>query len=252
MLAEPRPDILDDRYEIGALIGRGGMGDVHRAIDHRLGREVAVKFLRADLAVQPTVRTRFEDEARSAARLTHPNVVLVLDSGEHDRVPYLVMECLSGHTLYDELVRGPVPPERARSIASDMLAALAAAHELGIVHRDVKPANILLTDDGRAKLADFGIAKSAEGLDHTLVGQVLGTPAYLAPERLAGKPATPSRGPVRARRRVVRSTIGRTAVPGRHAGRSRARSSRPPSPRRSRSAVPTSMWASAPPSTGRW
>lgn len=192
MLAEPRPDILDDRYEIGTLIGRGGMGDVHRAVDHRLGREVAVKFLRGDLAAQPSVRDRFEEEARSAARLTHPNVVLVLDSGEHERCPYLVMECLPGPSLYDEMVRGPLDPDRVRSIGLDVLAGLGAAHELGIVHRDVKPANILLTDDGRAKLADFGIAKSTEGLDHTMVGQVLGTPAYLAPERLAGKPATPS------------------------------------------------------------
>lgn len=192
MLAEPRPDILDDRYEIGSLLGRGGMGDVHRAIDHRLGREVAVKFLRNDLAAQPAVRDRFEAEARSAARLSHPNVVMVLDSGEYERCPYLVMECLPGRTLYDELVRGPLPPDRVRTIAHDMLGALGAAHDLGILHRDVKPGNILLTDDGRAKLADFGIAKSTEGLDHTLVGQVLGTPAYLAPERLSGEPATPS------------------------------------------------------------
>ncbi|HVE94171.1 MAG TPA: serine/threonine-protein kinase [Acidimicrobiales bacterium] len=192
MLAEPRPDILDDRYEIGSLLGRGGMGDVHRAIDHRLGREVAVKFLRNDLAAQPDVRNRFEAEARSAARLSHPNVVMVLDSGEFERCPYLVMECLPGRTLYDELVRGPLPPDRVRAVAYDVLGALGAAHDLGILHRDVKPGNILLTDDGRAKLADFGIAKSTEGLDHTLVGQVLGTPAYLAPERLTGEPATPS------------------------------------------------------------
>ena len=191
-MASSRPDILDERYEIGTLLGRGGMGDVHRAIDHRLGREVAVKFLRNDLAAQPAVRDRFEAEARSAARLTHPNVVMVLDSGEFERCPYLVMECLPGRTLYDELVRGPLPPERVRAVAGDVLGALGAAHDIGLMHRDVKPGNILLTDDGRVKLADFGIAKSTEGMDQTLVGQVLGTPAYLAPERLTGEPATPS------------------------------------------------------------
>ena len=214
MLAEPRPDILDERYEIGTLIGRGGMGDVHRAIDHRLGREVAVKFLRADLAAQPVVRSRFEEEARSAARLTHPNVVMVLDSGEYEQCPYLVMECLTGHTLYDELVRGPLPPDRVRSVAEDMLAGLGAAHELGIVHRDVKPANILLTEEGRAKLADFGIAKSTEGLDHTQVGQVLGTPAYLAPERLAGEPATPSADLYALGVVLYESLLGQQPFPG--------------------------------------
>lgn len=192
VLAEPRPDVLDDRYEVGTLIGRGGMGDVHRATDRRLGREVAVKFLRTELAVQPSIRQRFEDEARSAARLTHPNVVIVLDSGEAEGCPYLVMECLPGHSLYDEIVRGPLADERVRAIALDVLAGLGAAHDIGIVHRDVKPGNILIADDGRAKLADFGIAKTTEGLDHTMVGQVLGTPAYLAPERLAGQSATPS------------------------------------------------------------
>jgi serine/threonine-protein kinase len=102
------------------------------------------------------------------------------------------MECLAGHTLHDELQRGALTEDRAGFVARDVLAGLAAAHELGIIHRDISPSNILLTDDGRAKIADFGIAKTAEGMDHTMVGQVLGTPAYLAPERLRGEPATPA------------------------------------------------------------
>jgi serine/threonine-protein kinase len=184
--------LVDDRYEVGEVIGRGGMGQVHKAHDRRLHRDVAIKFLRADLAAQPAARQRFEDEARSAARLTHPNVVLVLDSGEHEGTPYLVMECLPGHTLRDELRDGPLDPARVTWIARDVLAGLAAAHEIGIVHRDVSPGNILLTETGRAKIGDFGIAKAAESQTVTVVGQVLGTPAYVAPERLRGEPATPA------------------------------------------------------------
>jgi serine/threonine-protein kinase len=183
--------VIDGRYEVGEVLGRGGMGEVRRARDLRLDRDVAIKFLRPDLAAQPDARDRFEDEARNAARLTHPNVVLVLDSGEHDGTPYLVMECLPGRTLKDELQDGgPLAPARATWITRDVLAGLAAAHDIGIVHRDVSPRNILLTDTGRAKLADFGIAKAAEAPSVTVVGQVLGTPAYVAPERLRGEPAT--------------------------------------------------------------
>jgi serine/threonine-protein kinase len=126
--------LLDDRYEVGEVIGRGGMGQVHKAHDLRLRRDVAIKFLRADLAAQPDARKRFDDEARNAARLTHPNVVLVLDTGEHDGTPYLVMECLPGRTLKDELAEGPLAPARATWVARDVLAGLAAAHEIGIVH----------------------------------------------------------------------------------------------------------------------
>ena len=183
--------LLNDRYQLGEVLGRGGMGVVHRAHDLRLGHAVAVKFLRRDLAVQTDARHRFEDEARNAARINHPNVVMVLDSGEHEGVPYLVMECLPGPSLHDEIARGPIAQARVKEIAMDVLSALAAAHELGVIHRDITPSNILLSDDGRAKIADFGIAKTAEGLDSTTLGQVLGTPAYLPPERLEGEPATP-------------------------------------------------------------
>ena len=191
MKAEPRPELVAGRYEVGPSIGRGGMGEVRRAHDVRLGREVAIKFLRGDLAADPGVRGRFDDEARAAARLGHPNAVTVFDFGEHHGDPYIVMESLPGHTLADALADGALPEERVRRIASDVLGALGAAHDLGIVHRDVKPANILFAADGTAKVADFGIAKSTEGLDHTATGQVIGTAAYLAPERLEGKPAVP-------------------------------------------------------------
>lgn len=168
------------------------MGEVRRARDTRLSRDVAIKFLRPDLAAQEQVRTRFEDEARNASQLTHPNVVTVYDSGEHNGQPYIVMECLPGHSLREEIAKGPIEEDRARVIATDVLAGLAAAHAAGIVHRDVAPSNILLTDDGHAKIADFGIAKAGEGLSTTLAGQVIGTPAYLSPSRLQGAPALPA------------------------------------------------------------
>lgn len=188
--------LLAGRYRIGTLVGRGGMAEVHEAHDERLDRDVAVKVLRPDLAARADVRGRFEIEARSAARLAHPNVVAVFDTGEEDDVPFLVMERLPGDTLGDRIERGPVDPGWLRGVAVEILSALGAAHRAGIVHRDVKPANILLTDDGRAKVADFGIAKSAEmaaagSVELTGTNQLLGTPAYLAPERIDGDEASP-------------------------------------------------------------
>lgn len=191
MAIRPPVELIDSRYEVGPVMGRGAMGEVRRGRDVRLGREIAVKFLRPDLAADRNVRARFEDEARSAARLSHPAIVTVFDSGEWEGVPFLVMECLPGRTLADELASGPLPSDRVRAIAVDVAGALQAAHDVGVVHRDVKPGNILLTDGGAVKLADFGIAKSTEGLDHTLTGTIVGTPAYLAPECLSGEPATP-------------------------------------------------------------
>ena len=184
--------VLDGRYRVGARIGIGGMGEVRRGVDLRLGRDVAIKFLRSDIAEQTAVRSRFEHEATSAARLSHPSAVTVFDTGESNGVPYLVMECLPGHTLADALLEGPLPEQRVRQLAVDLLGALHAAHSIGIVHRDVKPSNVLFTDDGRVKLADFGIAKSADLLDQTMTGQLVGTPAYLAPERLRGDEASPA------------------------------------------------------------
>lgn len=190
------PLVLDGRYRLGDLLGRGGMGEVRAAEDLRLGRSVAVKLLRADLASDADLRRRFEAEARAAARISHPNAVAVYDAGEHEGVAYLVMERLPGHTLADEVAAGPIGQERACAVAGQVLAALGEAHDRGLIHRDIKPGNVLLTADGVAKLADFGIAKvverSIEKSDDATTGLLLGTPAYLAPERLAGKPATPA------------------------------------------------------------
>jgi non-specific serine/threonine protein kinase/serine/threonine-protein kinase len=184
--------LLAGRYELGPVVGRGGMGEVRAGSDRRLGRPVAVKILRSDLAERPDFRRRFDTEARAAGRLTHPNIVTVLDRGEYHGRAYLVMERLPGRSLTDELREGgPVSTERALELARDILAALAVAHDAGIVHRDVKPGNVLLTADGQAKVADFGIAKIAEADDRTVTTELLATPAYVAPERLAGHPASP-------------------------------------------------------------
>jgi serine/threonine protein kinase len=188
-------DLLAGRYQLGALLGSGGMCDVRAGRDLRLNREVALKTLRTDLAARPEVRRRFEGEGRAAARLCHPHVVSVYDVGEHDGVPYLVMERVAGPSLAEEMTKGPMDASRVRRLGADVLAALEAAHTAGIVHRDIKPGNVLLTADGVAKVTDFGIAQSLDENTGTVghlteVGQVIGTVAYMAPERLAGDPAT--------------------------------------------------------------
>jgi serine/threonine protein kinase len=185
--------LIAGRYEVGEVIGRGGMGEVHAAIDVRLDREVAVKILRADFAEIDEVRQRFEGEARAAAALGQANVVAVFDAGEQDGMPYIVMERLSGRTLADELAAGPLSSSQVRDLAVSLLAALETAHNAGIVHRDVKPGNILRGADGTWKVADFGIAKSAEAAgDLTVTGALIGTPAYVSPERIEGESATPA------------------------------------------------------------
>ena len=179
------------RYELGPIIGRGGMADVHAGRDGKLDRPVALKLLRPEFYVQPLVRSRFEAEARLAARLSHPNVVSVFDSGEEGGVPYIVMERLPGLTLADRMADGPLSEAEARHVGTEVLAALTTAHAAGIVHRDIKPANVLATGDGHWKVTDFGIAKALEvDLGDATTGVILGTPAYLAPERLLGSPAT--------------------------------------------------------------
>jgi serine/threonine-protein kinase len=179
------------RYVTGQLLGTGGMGEVYDAVDTRLDRPVALKRLRADLADDVAMRRRVETEARLAARLTHPNVVTVFDSGLEAGHPFIVMERLDGRTLRDELAEGPMEPGDVRSMALQVLEALAAAHGIGLIHRDVKPGNILVAGEGTWKVADFGIATSIED-DHTLTktGELLGSASYLAPERLEGHAAT--------------------------------------------------------------
>jgi serine/threonine-protein kinase len=184
--------LISGRYQCGPVIGRGGVAEVRAARDLRLDRPVAIKLLRAEVDHQPAVRRRFEAEARMAARLVHPNVVTVFDTGEHGTRPFIVMERLSGWTLRDQIDRGQLPVPAVRSLAEQVLGALAAAHAAGIVHRDIKPGNILLGPDDQWKVADFGIAKIAESqsADDTSTGMVIGTPAYLAPERFFGADAT--------------------------------------------------------------
>jgi serine/threonine protein kinase len=183
------PELLGGRYQLRGVLGRGGMAEVRDGWDTRLGRAVAVKLLYPALSTLPDNRRRFEAEARSAAALSHPNIVAVHDSGEHGGTPYIVMERLPGRSLADMIAYGPLPQPVVRTMLDQVLAALAAAHEAGILHRDIKPGNILFTDSGDAKVTDFGIAKTAE-VNHTVTGQILGTVAYLSPERLAGRPAS--------------------------------------------------------------
>src|SRR5688572_19870491 len=193
MSSTDQMETVGGRYRLGELIGHGGMGEVFAAHDLRLDREVALKLLRPELAQQDGMRERVVAEARLAARLTHPHVVGVLDAGEQDGRPFVVMERLSGRTLRDELADGPLPAERVRDVGLQVLRALAAAHELGIVHRDVKPGNVLDAGVGTWKVADFGIAKWVHA-DETLTGtgELMGSPSYLAPERIEGQQAGPA------------------------------------------------------------
>jgi serine/threonine protein kinase len=188
--ANPDADVIAGRYVLGSVIGQGAMAEVYEGEDQLLNRPVAVKLMLASLADQPDSRLRFEDEARVAARLTDPNVVAVYDTGEHAGRPFIVMELLPGRTLHDELGEGRMSEERAVAVITQVLGALRAAHDAGVIHRDVKPANILLTDSGDAKVADFGIAKGAGSSSLTATGLVLGTPSYLAPECVTGSAAT--------------------------------------------------------------
>ncbi|MEU9111566.1 protein kinase [Streptomyces sp. NPDC048483] len=182
-----------DRYRLLEVLGRGGMGEVWRAEDTRLGREVAVKLL-LDTTVVPDAVERFRQEARTAAGLNHPHVLAVHDFGEDRDRCYLVMELVHGRSLRAELTeRGALDIDEACRIAGQAAAGLAAAHRAGVVHRDIKPGNLLLGEDG-LKVADFGIARATgpAACALTTTGQILGTLAYLAPERARGRPAGPT------------------------------------------------------------
>lgn len=177
------------RYELRGVLGRGAMAEVRDAWDLRLGRPVAIKLLYPVGGARADSRLRFETEAHAAAQLTGPHVVVVHDVGEHDGIPFIVMERLPGVSLADHIARGPLPVPFVQTVLDGVLDALAEAHSLGILHRDVKPANILFTAAGEPKLADFGIAKTA-GAAYTKVGEIIGSMAYLSPDRLTSKPAT--------------------------------------------------------------
>src|SRR5690606_18012661 len=191
--ANMRP--LGDRYEIGDLVGRGGMSDVYAGRDTRLGRPVAIKMLRSDLAADETFQERFRREAQSAASLNHPSIVAVYDTGEAPdpkgaTVPYIVMELVEGRTLRDILRDGrKILPERALSITADILSALDYSHRAGIIHRDIKPANVMLTPDGKVKVMDFGIARAIADTSSamTQTAAVIGTAQYLSPEQARGE-----------------------------------------------------------------
>src|SRR3954470_15142602 len=190
------PVTVGGRYELDGLLGRGGMAEVRRAVDNRLGRPVAVKQLRADLATDPTFQARFRREAQSAAGLNHPTIVAVYDTGEEPdprtgvSIPYIVMELVEGPTLRDVLRDGrKILPERALELTAGVLDALGYSHRAGIIHRDIKPANVMLTANGTVKVMDFGIARAVADTSATMTqtAAVIATAQYLSPEQARGE-----------------------------------------------------------------
>jgi len=205
--------LLAERYRLGPPIGRGGMCDVHRAVDERLGREVAVKLLRC--RDDDGANGRFEAEARAIASLSHPHIVSLLDADLDAEPPYLVMELVDGPTLAQRMDGSPLPAEEVRRTGAELADALAYAHARRVVHRDVKPGNVLLHADGRALLADFGIARLEEAeAHHTTPGLVVGSPAYVAPEQLAAEPIGPPVDVYSLGLLLLEALTGNRAFPG--------------------------------------
>lgn len=207
---------LHDRYVLHERIGLGGMSEVWRGDDEVLGRPVAIKVLAGQFATDPQLRATIQREARAAARLTHPHVTQVYDYAEATLrggvvVSYLVMELVEGHNLADRLRTGPLPWPEAVRVAGQIAAALAAAHRIGVVHRDVKPGNVMLTDTG-AKVLDFGIA-ALGGLDSQSGEPLMGTPAYFAPERLTAGPPDPASDVYALGALLYRTLTGRAPLP---------------------------------------
>ena len=180
--------VLVDRYELGPVLGQGGMARVHQGVDRQLDRRVAIKVLAPPFDRDDEFVERFRREARAAAGLSHPNIVAVFDSGSDDGTHFIVTELVEGETLADRLRDGPMPPADAVAVAVDIARALAAAHALGLIHRDIKPGNVMLLPDGRVKVVDFGIARAAGSDTLTHTGVVLGSTAYLSPEQAGGQP----------------------------------------------------------------
>ena len=182
---------LGGRYRLVELLGSGGMATIYRATDTGLGRDVALKLLRPEYLRDPDFSSRFRQEAQAAASLSHPNVVTVYDYGEDPSGPYIVMELVDGEDLATILRRsGPLPPRQVARIGAGVARALAAAHARGLVHRDVKPGNVLIGTDGRVKVVDFGIARAIAEAQVTLPGMTLGSVHYFSPEQARGEPAT--------------------------------------------------------------
>jgi beta-lactam-binding protein with PASTA domain/tRNA A-37 threonylcarbamoyl transferase component Bud32 len=194
-MTEPEPVLIGGRYQLGELLGRGGMAEVRKGTDARLGRVVAVKRLRTDLASDATFQARFRREAQSSASLNHPSIVAVYDTGEEmvgDGIaqPYIVMEFVAGRTLRDILREGrKILPERALEITSGVLSALDYSHNAGIIHRDIKPGNVMLTPSGDVKVMDFGIARAISDAANSMTqtAAVVGTAQYLSPEQARGE-----------------------------------------------------------------
>jgi serine/threonine-protein kinase len=196
---EVTPDVrvIAGRYRLGALLGHGGMADVYAGTDARLGRQVAVKLLKPSLANDPSFRTRFRQEAQAAARMAHPTIVRVFDAGEETvrepsgievQVPFIVMERVEGTLLKDLVARGPVPPVEAVKLVDGILTALEYSHRAGVVHRDIKPGNVMVTPSGQVKVMDFGIARAISDSSATIAqtSAILGTAQYFSPEQARG------------------------------------------------------------------
>jgi len=184
------PRLLAERYELSEQLASGGMTSVWRGHDRVLGRDVVVKVLHPELAADERFRARFHEEAVNAARLTHPNIVALYDTGEQGGVAYVVMELVHGPALGQVLARhGPLPPARAARLASEVCGALDYAHQTGVCHGSLKPSNILLADDGTVKVADFSIARAAADDDPSRTGEILGPDGFLAPEVVRGQQA---------------------------------------------------------------
>jgi len=187
--------LLNDRYQLHDRLGEGGMALVYRATDQRLGRQVAVKMLRPQYGADPGFVERFEQEAQSAAGLSHPNIAAVYDTGEDGETRFIVMELLKPFTLHDLIGRshgGRLSPEDTVRYGSQIASAVAHAHSRGVVHRDIKPHNILFTDDGLVKVTDFGIARALAATSGTATGTILGSPSYISPEQASGVVAGPT------------------------------------------------------------
>jgi len=183
---------LDGRYELHALIGEGAFGRVYRGLDRRLARAVAVKVIKPWWAEEDAWVQRFQREARLLARISDPGIVQIYDIGHAEEGPYYVAELIDGESLAERLRRGPLPAAQARAIAEQLCDALAGAHAQGIVHCDVKPANVLITAAGKVKVGDFGVARLAEGTSQAPSVTVAGTPRYMSPEQARGQPTGPS------------------------------------------------------------
>ena len=183
--------VLGGRYRLVELLGQGGMATIYRGHDNQLDRDVAVKLLRPEYGRDPEFGSRFRQEAQNAASLNHPNIVSVYDYGQDAAGPFIVMELVEGEDLASIIRRsGALPPRQAARISADAARALEAAHERGIVHRDVKPGNIMIGRDGRVKVADFGIARAIAEAQMTLPGTTLGSVHYFSPEQARGEQAT--------------------------------------------------------------